>query len=79
MFRSKEEKEQAVLWCLDRAPDGLFAIDLERITGIWSGSLYPCLARLKGRGLVRDVAMTGVPPRRYKWERASGNGGESRE
>lgn len=70
LFRSNDEKEAAILWCLDREPAGLFPIDLEQITGIWPGSLYPRLDALKRRGLVRDVALTGVPPRRYKWRRA---------
>lgn len=52
--RSVSTQEAAVLWVLQQADDrGLYALDICDITGISAGSIYPMLARLEDRGIVR--------------------------
>lgn len=52
--RSMSTKEAAILWVLQAADDrGLYALDICDITGIGAGSIYPMLARLEDRGIVR--------------------------
>jgi DNA-binding MarR family transcriptional regulator len=52
--RSLSTKEAAVLWVLQQANErGIYATDICDITGIGRSSIYPMLARLEDRGLVR--------------------------
>lgn len=57
-----------ILNCLSASPDGLHGYGLMKASGLASGTLYPILARLVGRGWLEKMWETGDdvsgPPRR---------------
>lgn len=58
--RDRAEKEEAILWCLLRAPGGLSRRELRLLTGIGRGSLCMLLEHLEERFLISwDVIDTG--------------------
>lgn len=62
-MRSSQQKDNALLWCLRRAPDGIRVAELSEVTGMWMSSIYPRLARLERQGLVRWEFVKTAPPR----------------
>jgi DNA-binding HxlR family transcriptional regulator len=66
-MRDRATKEEAILWCLRRAPEGLDGLKICAITGIWRISIYQRLSKLIDRGLVRVVSEPGPYPQRGRY------------
>lgn len=66
-MRSKQEKRDAILWCLRRSPSGMYATELCKITGLWRITIYIHLGRMDEDGLVAMVRDHGPYPQRYKY------------
>lgn len=66
--RALSQQTLAVLAALENRPsDWLYGLELAKITGLKSGSLYPILIRLADRALLEsrwlDPSQPGRPPR----------------
>jgi hypothetical protein len=46
-MRSAQEKKVAILWCLQRAPQGLTVSELANLTGMWVCTVRSCLIELE--------------------------------
>jgi hypothetical protein len=64
--RSKADKDAAVLWTINRSPDGIYATDIAKITGVGTGTIYVVLARLEDSGAVRYMR-DAQWPHRYRY------------
>lgn len=65
--RDVHEKNAAIMWVLQRSkPDGMYALDICKVTGVGQSLIYPMLSKLEDRGLVR---FTRDPqwPHRYRY------------
>jgi predicted transcriptional regulator len=68
IWRSKAEKRDAILWCLRKAnPNGLYGLELCRITGIGRATIYIHLAHLEEHGKIKMVRDSGLYPQRSKY------------
>lgn len=70
MMFSVSKKRQAILNCLEGRE--LSGAQLMKITGFWSGTLYPLLYGQENRGLVVSRWAKGPYPRRRLYSKASG-------
>lgn len=50
--------EDAIMWCLLHAPEGMWGPQICRITGIWRSNIYRYLNSLEDRGFVRHEVRT---------------------
>lgn len=61
--RSRAEKDAAVLWVINRSPEGIYAIDICNVTGVSISTIYILLARLEDTGQVRYMRDAKWPHR----------------
>jgi hypothetical protein len=63
--RSSHDKDMAILWVLMSScdDDGMYAMDICKITGVPHSGIYPRLAKLESRGLVTFTRDTDWPHR----------------
>jgi hypothetical protein len=61
LFRSRAERESAILWCLDREPKGMLASELAAITGI-GGAIVYALRHLRSMYLGMPLLPAGLEP-----------------
>jgi DNA-binding transcriptional ArsR family regulator len=64
--RSRKQKVDAVLWVINRSPEGIYALDICDITGVSISTIYIVLARLQDAGAVRYMR-DAQWPHRYRY------------
>jgi DNA-binding HxlR family transcriptional regulator len=66
-MRNAEKKEDAIMWCLQRASNGLTFRKLQDITGIWTASLSFQLYWMERHGVVTHRFVPGPHPRHVRY------------
>jgi DNA-binding IclR family transcriptional regulator len=65
------KQQLAILEALAKAKDGFAAYDISRLTGLWSGTLYPQLQFLEDVEAITSEWLPGPFPRRRIYKLAS--------